>query len=499
MIVQAIGGLGVFLLGMALLTENLSAISSRSLRRAIARFAETPAGGIATGTITTAIIQSSTATSVTAVGLVNAGIMTFDQALGVILGANAGTTVTGWLVAMLGFKLDIAGYMLPLIAFGVLLRMLGRSHLRLIGMACAGFGLIFLGIDILREGMTGLSDVLTPDTFPPDTLTSRVALVGLGVLLTLITQSSSAGVAMALAALAAERISFVQAACLVIGFDIGTTITAVIASIGGSVAAKRTVASHVIFNLCTAVGAFLLLPLYAMGLEGWIGVEVSAYPELSLVGFHTLFNVLGVAAVIPLVPAFARLVVRLVPDRQLDPVRYLSRALQHKTDEALDMALRALQETAQALFVSLQQRIGEPRSRNEVLAELETFKRWHMQIEDYLGDIGLKDSLPTRVMRHVSALHASNHIERLVERGLEEKLCGRMFDHEDVRECARLASESLELALTWINKRSDCRSTRHGAWTSRTAQRHLCRLRRDHSPTSQRLPPRVGRRYGRSR
>lgn len=453
MIAQAIGGLGLFLLGMALLTENLRALSSRSLRRGIARFAGTAIGSVVTGAIGTAIIQSSSVTSVTAVGLVNAGAMTFDQALGVVLGANAGTTVTGWLVAWLGFKLDISAYTLPLIAIGVLMRMVGRGRFHTIGMALVGFGLIFLGIDFLRGGMAGLNDLLTPETFPPDTLPGRVALVGIGLLLTLITQSSSAGVAMTLAALAADRLSFVQAACLVIGFDIGTTVTAVIASIGGATAAKRTVASHVVFNVCAAVGAFIMLPLYAMALEDWFEVDIAEHAEFALVGFHTLFNVVGVVATIPLIPGFARLIVRMLPDRGIDPTRRLSASLKHRTEEALDQGVLALAETAQVLFSALRRRIAEKRPRHEVLAELETLQRWQTQIEDYLGEIGAKNSEQSKIARHVAALHADDHIERLIDHGFEEHLCERMFDNPDIAGCARLTDESLQLALSWLGTR----------------------------------------------
>ena len=223
-------------------------------------------------------------------GFVAAGLLTFPQALGIVFGANLGTTVTGWMVALFGFKLKIGAAALPVIFLGAMLRMFGRGRWQSLGRALAGFGVIFLGIGFMQDGMQGFTDTVTPDHFPPDTLGGRLLLLGLGILITLVTQSSSAGVAIAMTALSVGAINFPQAAAMVIGMDVGTTITAVVAALGSSQAARRTGFSHTIFNIFTALAALLLLDPYVWALGAAWPHAITASPELALVGFHTLFN-----------------------------------------------------------------------------------------------------------------------------------------------------------------------------------------------------------------
>ncbi|MCG8585358.1 MAG: Na/Pi symporter, partial [Pirellulales bacterium] len=200
-VMHALGGLGLFLLGMTVMSEGLKSLAHDRLRALLSRFTRSPTTGAATGAITTAIIQSSSATTVAAVGFVGAGLLTFPQSLGIIFGANIGTTITGWLVAILGFKFKLGDAITPLILIGVFLRLFGSRRLSALGYALAGFGLIFVGIRMLQEGMQAFSGLVTPESFPDDTFTGRLLLVLIGVAITIVTQSSSAGVAAAMAAL----------------------------------------------------------------------------------------------------------------------------------------------------------------------------------------------------------------------------------------------------------------------------------------------------------
>ena len=310
-ILEALGGLGLFLLGMAMMTDGLRQLAGRSMRRFLRRFTATPISGAATGAVTTALIQSSSATTVMAVGFVGAGVLTFTQALGVIFGANIGTTVTGWLVAVLGFKLDFGQTVLPLVFVAALLHLLARGPVAVLGMAIAGFSLIFIGIEALKDGLAAFEGLVTPDFFPSDTIFGRLKLVGIGIAMTLVTQSSSAGVATALAALGAGAINFPQAAALVIGMDIGTTATALVATVGGTTMTRRTGYAHVIYNALTGAMAFTLLPVV-----GWLfEAREAADAQFSLIAFHTGFNALGVILVLPFTRQFARLVEWLVPER----------------------------------------------------------------------------------------------------------------------------------------------------------------------------------------
>jgi phosphate:Na+ symporter len=168
-VLLCLGGLGLFLLGMVVLTEGLRALAGRALRRVLSRFTRSPRSGAMTGALTTAVVQSSSAITVATVGFVGAGLLTFPQALGIVLGANIGTTVTGWLVALLGFKLELGTAALPIVLVGVLIRLFTKGRPSAAGFAIAGFGLIFVGISLLQQGMGGFVGVITPDSFPPDT------------------------------------------------------------------------------------------------------------------------------------------------------------------------------------------------------------------------------------------------------------------------------------------------------------------------------------------
>ncbi|UWQ43932.1 Na/Pi symporter (plasmid) [Leisingera aquaemixtae] len=311
-VLPALGGIGLFLIGMLLLTGGLKTLAGARLRSILGRFTSTPATGAATGAVTTAAIQSSSATTVAAVGFVAAGLLTFPQALGIIFGANIGTTMTGWLVAILGFKLDLGQAMLPVVLLGALLALSGSRKVSHLGQALAGFSLIFIGIEQMKSGLDAFQGIVTPADFPPDSWAGRLKLVALGVLITLVTQSSSAGVATALAALSAGAVNFPQAAALVIGMDVGTTFTAVLATLGGGTMARRTGVAHVVYNLMTGAMAFFLLGPFAAAVAYWHG---AAQPLTALVAFHSLFNLLGVILILPFARPFARLIEVLIPDR----------------------------------------------------------------------------------------------------------------------------------------------------------------------------------------
>jgi phosphate:Na+ symporter len=193
----------------------------------------------------------------TTIGFVSAGLLSFSSALGVIVGANVGTTSTGWIVSLLGFKLNVGQVALPFIGVGALLRLLFDGRRAHLGMALAGFGLIFIGIDVLQEGMGGLAQRIDLSSFPATTLASRLLLILIGAVMTVLLQSSSAAVALTLTALNSQAIDLEQSAYLVIGQNLGTTVTAVLAAVGASVPARRTALGHILFNALTGLLAFV--------------------------------------------------------------------------------------------------------------------------------------------------------------------------------------------------------------------------------------------------
>ena len=409
-----LGGLGVFLLGVVVMTDGLRGLAGDALRDALTRFTRSPYSGAATGAISTAILQSSSATTVAAVGFVGAGLLTFPQALGVIFGANIGTTITGWLVALLGFKLELKTAVMPLILLGVLLKLFGRGRAEPAGFALAGFGLIFVGIAAMQSGMAGFQGQVTPADFPPNTWVGRFQLVLLGVLITLVTQSSSAGVAAALTAVHAGAISFEQAAALVIGMDVGTTSTALFATLGSASETRRTGYSHVVYNLFTGLFAFLFLLPYVAVWQWLVPGAIYLQAELALVGFHTLFNILGTLAVLPLTRHFANLMMRLVPDRPSQLVGLLDRQLLKDAPVALEAVRVTLVDLFAAqiqycLALMRKQDGANPERLAELAQAVET-------CQAYLDQIHSHPQREREWQFLKACLHTVDHLQRMQSR-----------------------------------------------------------------------------------
>ncbi len=304
---KVLGGLGLFLLAMAMITDGLKSAGASQLRRILAGVSRSRLRGVASGFLITAIVQSSSAVTVAVIGFVNAGLMTLYQSLGVLVGANVGTTMTGWLVAAIGLDLPLERFALPLVGVGMLLR-LARPGRRVgaLGLALAGFGLFFVGLTVLRESLATLTGSVQPVLSMGSDGWRALAFVLAGIASTLITQSSSAAIALILSAAAGGMLGLAAAAAMVIGANVGTTSTAVIAAVGATPNARRVAAGHVLFNVLTAAIALLILPLLlwlTTGVGRLLGLPASAPVILAL--FHTTFNVLGLIIIWPLLPRLA--------------------------------------------------------------------------------------------------------------------------------------------------------------------------------------------------
>ncbi len=415
MIFQLLGGIGLFLLGMGLLTDALKALAGRALQRALARFTGTPLTAFASGALVTLMVQSSSATTVALIGFVSAGLIAFPQAVGVVMGASMGTTGTGWVVSVLGLKVNLGLYAMPLVGIGALLRLLSDGRGRAVGLALAGFGLIFVGIDTLQTGMRALGEAFDPGRLPATGFLGQLAAMAIGALMTVVMQSSSAAVATTLTALHAHAIGFEQAAVLVIGAAVGTTVTGVLAAIGGSVPAKRTALTHVLFNLATGLIAILLLPLLLRALalaQRHLALEPGA---VSLAAFHTLFIGLGVVLFLPFAAPLARWIERLLPDRGPRLTRHLDDSLLQAPAVALEATRRALVdaalETVDLLDALLRHgaAAADGLRRAEVVAALERTRSFFARIPPLSADEPLS-------AQRVALLHAMDHLARLRSR-----------------------------------------------------------------------------------
>ncbi|CAA0360447.1 sodium:phosphate symporter [Alteromonas marina] len=297
-----IGGLGLFLLAIGMMTEGLKLAAGNALRTLLAKWSKTPFRGVVSGAAMTALVQSSSAVTVASLGFVNAGLLSMRHALGIVYGANIGTTMTGWLVAMVGFKLNIQAVALPMIGVGMILKLLKpNSRLASVGIAIAGFGLFFVGIDSLKTAFEGIVSTFDLSQFKAEGVEGFLMYLVIGFVMTVLTQSSSASIALTITAATSGMVGIYAAGAMVIGANIGTTSTAMFASIGATSSAKRVAAAQVVFNVATAVVAALILPLL-FGLIHWVTAvaEIDADPGITLAIFHTLFNLLGVALIFPL-------------------------------------------------------------------------------------------------------------------------------------------------------------------------------------------------------
>jgi phosphate:Na+ symporter len=445
MIFQLAGGIGLFLLGMVLLTDGLKTFAGDSLRRALLRYTGRPITAFLSGVVATAVVQSSSATTVTVIGFVSAGLLTFPQALGVVMGASLGTTATGWIVSVLGLKFSIGMFSMPLVAAGAMMRLLGRGRWQSLGLALAGFGLIFIGIEALQQGMKVAGGIFKLSELPSSGLLGHVLTMLIGVAMTIVLQSSSAAVATTLTALHSGSVNFEQASSLVIGAAIGTTVTGALAAIGGSVSAKRTAMAHVLFNTATGIIAIVLLPVFLWGI-GWaqqhLGLHAGAE---SLAAFHTSFILLGCVIFLPSVDKYARWIERLVPQRGPTLTRHLDASVLNVPTVALETVRRALRETAQECFGMLREFLADP-SRpldatraTQVAQALEETHRFFTKIPT--ASVGQQES-----QLRVTTLHALDHLVRMEEYAAPPSDVREALRYELVQPAVSKCVEILQLA-----------------------------------------------------
>lgn len=318
---------------MFLMEESVRNLAGRSFKRFIRKYTTGRFKSVVSGGLITALLQSSSAVSLMVLTFVGAGIMTMRNAIGVILGSNAGTTTTAWIVALFGFSLNIESFALPMIGVGGLGTIFLGSSPRYsnISKLLVGFGFLFMGLDFMKVSVEHFAD-----NFAMDSLTGYGILLYflVGIVLTAIMQSSSATIAIVLTGLNAGILDFESAAAMVVGANIGTTVTVLIGSIGGSQIKKRVAASHVAFNVVTAViGLILLYPL------SWFIVQLTgSAPEDAVVGiaiFHTVFNVMGVLLFLPFMGWLAALMIRLLPDKRTGLTMVIHRLPPDVTEAAI--------------------------------------------------------------------------------------------------------------------------------------------------------------------
>lgn len=331
------GALGFFIYGMKVMSDGIQRTAGSKLRDILSGMTRNRYLGVFTGFIITCLVQSSSATTVMVVSFANAGLLSLVESIGVIMGANIGTTITAWLIAFFGFKVKISAFALPIIAIGFPMMFAKRNTTRYFSEVLIGFALLFLGLDALKSSVPDLNQ--NPEfleflaTFTNYGILSTLIFVAVGTIITIVVQSSSAAMALTLTLLFNDVITFEIAAAMVLGENIGTTITANLAALVANVHAKRAARAHLIFNLVGVTWLVLIFPVFLEFVEyiwspaqnflqGFIPNLNESQSELQLSLFHTVFNIGNTLLMLGFIPAIAKLVIRIVPSKGIEDEAY---------------------------------------------------------------------------------------------------------------------------------------------------------------------------------
>lgn len=325
-----IGSLGLFLFGMKTMSEGLEKFAGARLRNILAAMTKNRVMGVFTGILITALIQSSSATTVMVVSFVNAGLMTLAQSIGVIMGANIGTTVTAWIISAVGFKVDIAAFSIPLLAIGLPLIFSGKSSKKSIGEFVFGFSFLFMGLSYLQTSATNMDIghyvALMLSHIPCDSFFTIILFVIVGALVTMLVQASAATMAITLMLfdMHIPGFGFEQAAALAMGQNIGTTITAFMASLTANTQARRAALAHMFFNVFGVV-VFLIFFYPACDAVNWVVNEFfggSSNDLFKLSAFHTAFNIVNTLLLIGFVHQIEQFVCKVLPMKENQEEEY---------------------------------------------------------------------------------------------------------------------------------------------------------------------------------
>ncbi|MCA0982734.1 Na/Pi cotransporter family protein [Halobacillus yeomjeoni] len=417
MIFEFIGGLGIFLFGIKYMGDGLQKVAGDRLREMLDRFTSNPLMGVIAGAVVTMLVQSSSTTTVLTVGLVNAGFMTFRQAIGVIMGANIGTTMTAFIIGI-----DIKEYGLPILAIGAFLIFFFKNKQATnFGQTLFGLGALFFGLETMSGGMKPLRSLEAFQELTVSMSENPILGVVIGTLFTVIVQSSSATIGI-LQGLFGEGLVNLDAALPVLfGDNIGTTITAVLAAIGASVGAKRAAFVHVIFNVLGAT-VFLLLLKPFTAYVSWLQGQMDLGPEMTIAFAHGSFNIANTIVQFPFVAVLAWIVVKLVPGddsliefkpKHLDPIfiqQSPSLALDQAKEEVVRMgeyAYKGLEETS--LYLNNKQQ-----KHSEIALQIEdALNNLDRKITDYLIELSQASLSDEESQKHTALMDSVRDLERI--------------------------------------------------------------------------------------
>lgn len=414
---EFLGGLGIFLLGIKFMGDGLQKSAGDRLRDILDKFTSNPFLGVLAGIVVTVLIQSSSGTTVLTVGLVNAGFMTLRQAIGVIMGANIGTTVTAFIIG-----LDIGEYSLPIIAVGCFMLFFFKNQkVHAIGQAIFGFGALFFGLGLMSDGMAPLR---TLDAFHELTVSmsdNPILGVVIGTVFTLIVQSSSATIGILQGLFAEGAITLQASIPVLMGDNIGTTITAVLASIGASVTAKRAAFTHVIFNVIGAI-IFMIILIPFTKYVAFLQTQLGLNPEMTLAFAHGSFNVANTIIQFPFIGVLAWIVTKLIPGEdtliEYTPKHLDARLIQQSTTLALAQAKAEVVRMGEFASQAMEEANMYLTTRNQKHAEMVfqiegAINNLDKEITKYLVNISSGTMSEVESKKHTALMDSVRDIERI--------------------------------------------------------------------------------------
>lgn len=417
LIFEFMGGIGIFLLGIKFMGDGLQRSAGDRLRELLDKYTSNPFLGVLTGIIVTILIQSSSGTTVLTVGLVSAGFMTLRQAIGVIMGANIGTTVTAFIIGI-----DIGEYALPILAIGsFMIFFFNNQRVTAIGQAVFGFGALFFGLELMSSGMAPLRSLESFHELTVSMSDTPILGVVIGTVFTMIVQSSSATIGILQGLYAEGAIELKAALPVLFGDNIGTTITAIIASLGASVAAKRAALTHILFNSIGAIIFLIFLGLYTSWVV-FLQTQLNLNPQMTIAFAHGSYNIINTVIQFPFIGALAWLVTKLIPGKDtiieykpkhLDPLvvkKSSSLALEQAKAEIVHMgeyAYKGLEETSKFLTTN------NPKNA-EIAMQIEgAINNLDRNVTQYLVDITADSMTKLERDQHSLLMDAVRDIERI--------------------------------------------------------------------------------------
>ena len=430
-IFSLVGSLALFLFGMKTMSEGLEKFAGDRLRSILAAMTKNRVMGVLTGILITALIQSSSATTVMVVSFVNAGLMTLGQSIGVIMGANIGTTVTAWIISAVGFKVNIAAFAIPLLAIGMPLIFSNKGNRKSIGEFVFGFSFLFMGLAFLQEAATAMNigDMVASmlSHVPQDSFLTILLFVIVGALVTMIVQASAATMAITLMLFGMNipGFGFEQAAALAMGQNIGTTITAFMASLTANTQARRAALAHMFFNVFGVV-AFLIVFYPACDAVSWFvdSIMGGGNDLFKLSAFHTAFNIINTLLLIGFVHQIEMLVCKVLPMKAQDEdyrLKFISGGLLSTAELSIMEAQKEIQNFAERChrmfgFVSDLMQTDDETVFNKTFSRIEKYENitdsMEMEIAAYLNKVSegrLSDASKTQIqkmLRQISELES---------------------------------------------------------------------------------------------